>query len=131
VDGLGGGSFEYGWLRENVLSVSVVLAGGERREVCGEDLWFLVRPEGSSGIVVSAKLRTRRAGADVPFAVAFDEINDLKSCVADMTRARVPLLHLAFVNPAMTRARRLGGNPCSSGPTCGCAPRRSKRAFEA
>jgi FAD/FMN-containing dehydrogenase len=29
TDGLGVGSFEYGWLRENVLSASVVLPGGE------------------------------------------------------------------------------------------------------
>jgi hypothetical protein len=29
----GVGSFEYGWLRENVLSADVVLPGGERREV--------------------------------------------------------------------------------------------------
>ena len=38
MDGLGVGSFEYGWLSENVLSASVVLPGGQRREVRGEDL---------------------------------------------------------------------------------------------
>src|ERR671932_1622123 len=61
LNGLGIGSFEYGWLSENVLSASVVLPGGERREVRGEDLRSFVRSGGTAGIVVGAKLRTRRA----------------------------------------------------------------------
>src|SRR5215217_4006427 len=38
MDGLGVGSFEYGWLSENIRVADVVLAGGERREVRGEEL---------------------------------------------------------------------------------------------
>jgi FAD/FMN-containing dehydrogenase len=59
MDGLGVGSFEYGWLSENVLSASVVLPGGELVEVAGEEVRSLVGP-GSAGIIVGAKLRTRR-----------------------------------------------------------------------
>jgi FAD/FMN-containing dehydrogenase len=105
-DGSGVGSFEYGWLGENVLSASVVLPGGERREVAGEELRSFVGP-GATGIVVGARLRTRRADADVPFAATFSDAEDLAASVADLTRAGVPLWHLAFVNPTMARARRL------------------------
>jgi len=108
TDGLGVGSFEYGWLSENVLSASVVLAGGERREVAGEDLWSLVGAGSGSGIVVDARLRTRRSEADVPFAAAFSDAVYLAASVADLSRSGVPLWHLAFVNPVMARARRLG-----------------------
>ena len=108
TDGLGVGSFEYGWLSENVLSASVVLADGERREVGGEELRSLIGPGGGPGIVVGARLRTRRADGDVPFAAAFGGADDLTGCVADLTRSGVPLWHLAFVNPAMARARKLG-----------------------
>jgi FAD/FMN-containing dehydrogenase len=108
TDGLGVGSFEYGWLSENVLSASVVLPGGERSEVGGEELRSLVGSGGGgSGIVVEARLRTRRAEADVPFAVTFGDAYDLAGCVADLSRSGVPLWHLAFVNPTMARARRL------------------------
>jgi hypothetical protein len=62
---------------------------------------------GSPVIVVDARLRTRRAGADVPFAAAFGDAKDLAASVDDLTRARVPLWHLAFVNPTMARARKL------------------------
>jgi hypothetical protein len=107
TDGLGVGSFEYGWLSENVLSASVVLPGGERREVVGEELRALVGSGGGSGIVVEARLRTRRAEADVPFAAAFGDADDFAGCVADLSRSGTPLWHLAFVNPVMARARRL------------------------
>jgi FAD/FMN-containing dehydrogenase len=107
TDGLGVGSFEYGWLSENVLSASVVLPGGERREVAGEELRSLVRSGGGSGIVVEARLRIRRADADVPFAAVFGNADDLAACVADLSRSGVQLWHLAFVNPVMARARRL------------------------
>ena len=60
------------------------------------------------GIVVSATLRTRRADADVPFGVAFEEAEDLLGAVSEVAQAGVPLWHLAVLNPQMTRARGLG-----------------------
>jgi FAD/FMN-containing dehydrogenase len=106
-DGIGVGSFEYGWLGENVLSASVVLPGGERREVAGEEIGSLIGAGGGSGIVVDSKLRTRHAEADVPFAAAFSGTEDLAGCLVDLSKSGVPLWHLAFVNPTMARARRL------------------------
>lgn len=107
MDGIGVGSFEYGWLRENVLSADVVLPGGERREVRGEDLRSF-ETGSSGGIVVGAKLRTRRADADVPFAASFSDAENLIRAVASLFEAGVPLWHLAFLNPEMSYARGLG-----------------------
>jgi FAD/FMN-containing dehydrogenase len=107
-DGLGVGSFEYGWLRENVLSASVVLAGGERREVSGEELGTFFAPGSTAGIVVGARLKARRADADVPFVAEFAEAEDLAESVAGVFGSSLPLWHLAFLNPAMSRARNLG-----------------------
>jgi FAD/FMN-containing dehydrogenase len=106
-DGLGVGSFEYGWLSENILSASVVLPGGERREVPGEDLRSLIGPEREGAIVVEAKLRTRRADADVPFGATFGSADQLVGAVVDAAEARLPLWHLAFLNPRMAHARGL------------------------
>ena len=108
TDGLGVGSFEYGRLSENVLSADVVLMGGELRTLRGEDLRPFVSPGDATGIVVAATLRTRRADADVPFATAFDEPEDLLGSIASLREARAPLWHLAFLDPGMVRARGLG-----------------------
>ena len=108
VDGLGVGSFEYGWLRENVLSADVVLTGGARREVRGEELRSFLRPGRAAGIVVGARLRTRPADTDVPFGATFGNAEDLTSAVAGVAEAGTPLWHLAFLNPRMAHARTLG-----------------------
>jgi len=108
TDGLGVGSFEYGWLRENLLWVDVVVPGGERREVRGEELHSFVGPRGTGGIVVGVRLRTRRADADVPFGAAFGNAEELIRSIAEVFEAGVPLWHLAFLSPEMARLRGLG-----------------------
>lgn len=108
LDGLGVGSFEYGWLSENVLSADVVLPGGERRTMRGEELRPFVGPGETAGIVVGATIRTRRADADVPFGVVFKNPEDLARTVAVISERGVPLWHLAFLDSGMARARGLG-----------------------
>jgi FAD/FMN-containing dehydrogenase len=107
-DGLGVGSFEYGWLSENVISASVVLLGGELREVPGEELGSFLAPGKASGIAVGARLETRRADTDVPFAAAFADAANLTRAVEGLAGSSVPLWHLAFLDPAMSSARQLG-----------------------
>ncbi len=106
------GSFEYGRLSENVLSADMVLMGGELRTLRGEELRPFVRPGGiaanTAGLVVAATLRTRPADADVPFAAAFDEPEDLLESIAGLHEAGAPLWHLAFLDPGMVRARGIG-----------------------
>jgi len=108
TDGLGVGSFEYGRLRENVLSASLVLPGGERREVQGEEVGNFLSTGTFDAIVVGARPRTRRADADTPFAAAFGDAADLTAAVTDLFDTSVPLWHLAVLNPAMAHARNLG-----------------------
>ncbi len=107
LDGLGVGSFEYGWLSENVLSADVVLRGGKRQAVRGEDLRSFVGP-GGGGIVVGARLMTRHVEGDLPFAIAFESSDDLAEAVTGTFYSHVPLWHLAFLNPRMALARGHG-----------------------
>ena len=106
-DGVGVGSFEYGRLRDNVVSADVVMPGGEHRTVGGNELRSVVGPESEGGIVVRATLRTRRT-EDVPYALAFGDPEKLADAVANIFRRGVPLWHLAFLSPEMTRIRGLG-----------------------
>ena len=108
TNGLGVGSFEYGWLSENVLSANVVLPGGELCEVAGEDLHSNLEPTVFNAVAVSAKLRTRASHADAPFAVSFGNLDALLGAVTGTVEAVLPLWHLAFLNPTMAQARGLG-----------------------
>ena len=114
-NGIGVGSYEYGWLLQNVLSVEVVLAGGERSIIeGGEALRHIVGSKGSMGLVVRAWLSTRRASGDVPVAALFRDAADLGKTVVALDRGGVPLWHLGFLNAAMARARRFEIGPVSS-----------------
>ena len=104
-DGLGVGSFEHGWLSENVVSASVVMVGGELREARGEELGSFFSPEGARGLTVDAKLKTRHADTDVPFAAAFPDAETLAGAVEGLVEARPPLWHVALLDPTMARAR--------------------------
>jgi FAD/FMN-containing dehydrogenase len=105
-DGVGVGSFEYGRLSENVVSAEVVMPGGTRRTLGGDELRSVVGREG--GIVVRATLQTRRAEDDAPFALAFGDRERLAEAVANIFREGLPLWHLAFLSPEMARLRGLG-----------------------
>jgi FAD/FMN-containing dehydrogenase len=106
LDGLGVGSFEYGRLSENVVSADVVMPGGSRRIVAGDELPPVVGRE--RGIVVRATLQTRRAEDDTPYTLAFGDREKLAEAVAGILREGVPLWHLAFLSPEMARLRGLG-----------------------
>jgi glycolate oxidase len=111
-NGLGVGSYEFGWLLQNVLSVEAVLAGGERSIIeGGEALRQFVGSRGSMGFVVRAWLTTRRASGDVPVAALFRDAGDLGNVVLDLDRGGVPLWHLGFLNAAMARARHFELGP--------------------
>ena len=111
TDGLGVGSFRYGRLRENVLRARVVLPDGELREVAGWEVGDYVGPHAGAGIVVGARLRTRRADRDVPFAAAFADLEGLLGAAEALIEASAPLWHLAFLNPPMAMVRGLGTDP--------------------
>jgi glycolate oxidase len=110
-NGIGVGSYEYGWLLQNVLSVEAVI-GGERSIIeGGEALRHLVGSRGSMGLIVRAWLTTRSASGDVPVAVLFRDAEDLGKAVVDLDRGGVPLWHLGLLNAAMARARRFETGP--------------------
>src|SRR5215210_1738899 len=105
-DGVGVGSFEYGRLRENVISAEVVMPDGTQRTLGGDDLHSTVGNEG--GIVVRATLQTRRAEDDTPYALAFGDREKLAGAVAGIFSQGVSLWHLAFLSPEMASLRGLG-----------------------
>ena len=103
-DGLGVGSYEYGWLSENVLSVEVVIPGGARHVAASEELDLIVGAEGTTGIIVGATLLLREASRDLPFAAALDTPSGLARAVKNLSGEQFPFWHLGLVrtNLALT-----------------------------
>ena len=109
-DGIGVGSYEFGWLSENVLAASVVTSDGGRHEIDGAYLGHVLRSGGRSGLIVSVTLRTRAAGVDTPFAVNFDSGEHLAEALSEAVSQRLPVWHLGFQNAAMARSQASSAN---------------------
>jgi FAD/FMN-containing dehydrogenase len=105
LNGLGIGSFEYGRLWENIVSIDVVAPGGDLRTVMGADLPRAIEPGYPEALIVGATLRTRRSEGDTPFAAAFDAPEDLARTVSGLRQSGMRLWHLGLLNPVMARAR--------------------------
>jgi FAD/FMN-containing dehydrogenase len=105
-DGMGVGSFAYGWLRENVLSAELILPDGRLRTLEGDDLNLVVGAMGRTGVIVRATLRLREIEGDRPFAATFGGAEALQSAINSLLERRPPLWHLGFMNPPMARAMR-------------------------
>src|SRR5215208_6942203 len=103
-NGVGIGSYEYGWLLQNVLSLEAVMAGGRRDLIEGEALRHFVGSRGSMGFLVKGELATRPAARDVPIGAIFRDVEDLADAILDLYRGGVPLWHLGFLNSAMAGA---------------------------
>jgi glycolate oxidase len=105
-DGMGVGSFAYGWLRENVLSAEIILPDGRLRTLEGDDLGLVVGAMGRTGVIVRATLKVRETKGDRPFAAAFGLPETFQSAINSLLERRPPLWHLGFMNPPMASAMR-------------------------
>lgn len=105
-DGMGVGSFAYGWLRENVLSAEVVLADGRLCTLEGEGLGLAIGALGKTGVIVRATLRLRETTGDRPFVAAFERAGALQGAVDSLLGRKPPLWHLGLMNPQMAGALR-------------------------
>lgn len=105
-DGMGVGSFAYGWLRENVISAELILPDGRQRTLEGNDLGLVVGAMGRTGVIVRATLRLRETEMDSPFAIAFARREALQRAIDSLLERRPPLWHLGIVNPPMARTLR-------------------------
>jgi len=103
-DGIGVGSFAYGWLRENVLSAEIILPDGRLRTLEGDDLDLAVGAMGRTGVIVRATMKLREMKGDRPFAATYARPEALQSTINSLLERRPPLWHLGFMNPPMASA---------------------------
>jgi hypothetical protein len=125
-NGFGVGSYEYGWLLQNILSVDALLAGGKRSIIeGGEALRHFVGSRGSMGFVVRAWITTRRASGDMPVAALFRYAGDFGNAVMDLDRGGVPLWRLGFPDccSATPSGGALGAVPLHGGVSLAAYPR--------
>ncbi len=103
--GAGIGSYQYGYIRENVISARVVLPTGELREFKGVDLDLIADAEGITGFISEVTLHVQPAGELDFLAVACPDAHDLQRLIGSIIEADLPIWSLVFINPRMAELK--------------------------
>lgn len=104
--GAGIGSYEYGFIGQNVVSATVVTPEGDVRKLTGDDLELVNRAEGITGFIVEVTLRTRPLEEQKILAAAFAKLEDLSAALLEIRDARLPLWHVSVSTAEFVRTKQ-------------------------
>jgi len=105
--GAGFGSYEYGTIKDNVVSARVVLPNGEAKLFEGDDLQsYIADAEGITGIITELTLRVRSHESEVHRAIAFSDAKALGSALSAISAQKLPVWSITFLNPESLRLKK-------------------------
>ena len=103
--GVGIGSYEAGWYRENVLRARVVLPTGEVREFAGDELDLISDAEGITGFISQVTIKVQPLAELDVVAIGCPDPHDLQRLVEGIVAADLPIWSLVFINPKMAELK--------------------------
>ena len=101
--GSGYGSYEYGWFRDNVVSVRVVRPDAAIEHVVGDSLDLIADAEGMTGFIVQVTLKVQPLEELELLAATFDSPETLQAAMDEARASQLRLWSVSFLNPAAVR----------------------------
>ncbi|MBP2030543.1 Fe-S oxidoreductase/FAD/FMN-containing dehydrogenase [Methanohalophilus levihalophilus] len=98
-NGVGYGSYEYGWSQDTILSARVVFPNGEIKEFTGDELSDIVANYGSLGIITQVKLKIRNHENTVAVSASFPDASSMQEAIRLVGERKIPLWSITFINP--------------------------------
>lgn len=103
--GAGIGSYQYGFIADNIVEARVVLPSGEVREFSGDDLDLISEAEGITGFISQVTLRVRPLEDLEVISLACTNAHDLQQLLEAMIAADLPIWSMMFINPRMAEMK--------------------------
>src|SRR5581483_2942667 len=119
--GVGVGSFEFGSIRQSVARVRLLTPQGELLEVAGDDLGSVVGGEGRTGLIVEVDLLLQAWAPMEPLIAAFNSVEDVERCLADLWRQPLPVWSIGLMDQAAVSLQVSQGAPVEALPKGRCA----------
>ncbi|HET6350800.1 MAG TPA: FAD-binding and (Fe-S)-binding domain-containing protein [Coriobacteriia bacterium] len=105
--GSGFGSYEYGQFKDVVTAARVVLPNGVVREFTGEELLnYIADAEGTTGFITEVEFRVRVLEPETHKVVGFPSASALGEALGEISRQKVPLWSITFLNPESTKLKK-------------------------
>ena len=103
--GAGIGSYQYGYIADNIIQARVVLPDGKVGEFSGEDLELISEAEGITGFISQVTLRVQPLEEIEVVSLACTNAHDLQRLVEAMIAAELPVWSMMFINPRMAELK--------------------------
>lgn len=98
-NGLGYGSYEYGWSQDTMESARVVLPNGEIKDFQGDELQKIVGTMGTIGIITQVTLKVREFEKTAAISAKFPDAASMQKAITLVRERKVPLWSVSFINP--------------------------------
>jgi Fe-S oxidoreductase/FAD/FMN-containing dehydrogenase len=92
--GSGIGSYEYGFIKDNIVSLKLVTPQGEIKTISGDELELVCSLEGITGFIIEATVKVRKKVNNYPMVATFGKVEDLTSAVLAIREADLPIWSL-------------------------------------
>lgn len=99
-NGVGYGSYEYGWSQDTIVGAKVILPNGEIKDFEGEKLADIVGNYGSLGIITQVTIKIRKHERTVAVSASFKDAASLQKAIELIGERKIPLWSISFINPA-------------------------------
>jgi len=101
-DALGIGSYEYGFISDNVSFVDMVNPRGEVVRLEGPNLALASGAEGITGIIVRAGVKLRKYAPTEAVVLAFNSFDDTVKAIGEFYREVIPAWHVQVRGPSIS-----------------------------
>ncbi|HML26716.1 MAG TPA: FAD-binding oxidoreductase, partial [Methanomethylovorans sp.] len=98
-NGLGYGSYEYGWSQDTMESARVVLPNGEIKDFKGDELQKIVGTMGTLGIITQVTLKVRELEKTAAISAKFPDATSMQKAIELVRERKVALWSVSFINP--------------------------------
>jgi Fe-S oxidoreductase/FAD/FMN-containing dehydrogenase len=96
--GVGIGSYEYGYLADNIISIELVTPGGVR-VLEGKEISLVDGLAGTTGFISGVTMKVRDFDKDVPVMAAFNTLADLTALFNKLSNEKLEIWEAGFRNP--------------------------------
>lgn len=103
--GVGIGSYEAGWFKDNVISARVVLPSGEIKEFFGDELDLISDAEGITGFITEVTVKVQKKSELDVVCIGCPEAKDLQKLIEKIVEQDLPIWSLTFINPRMAELK--------------------------
>jgi Fe-S oxidoreductase/FAD/FMN-containing dehydrogenase len=103
--GTGIGSYEFGWLKDNLVSIRVISPDGEAKEYRGDYLDLISGAEGITGFISRVTLKIQPLEDLEVLSIGCPHANELQQLIKLMIDEKLPVWSMLFINPRMAELK--------------------------